>query len=75
VIARLRNRFETKVDRSGDHQLWIGSKTRDGAGKLKVNGKTGLAPVSWTPDSEPLLWLQEGVPVGETVEVPAGVPP
>jgi hypothetical protein len=63
VIDRLRNRFETKVDRSGDHHLWIGSETRDWAGKLKVNGKTGLAPVSWTPDSEPLLWFQEGVPV------------
>jgi hypothetical protein len=32
----LADRFESKVDRSGEHHLWIGSKKDDGTGKLKV---------------------------------------
>jgi hypothetical protein len=44
----LRNRFEAKVDRSGEHHAWTGSRTRDGAGKLKVDGKTVSARrVTW----------------------------
>jgi hypothetical protein len=44
----LRNRFEAKVDRSGEHRAWTGSRTRDGAGKLKVDGKTVSARrVTW----------------------------
>ena len=44
----LRNRFEAKVDRSGEHNAWTGSRTSDGAGKLKVDGKTVSARrVTW----------------------------
>ena len=45
---RLRIRFEAKVDRSGDHDRWTGSRTTDGAGKLKVAGRTVSARrVAW----------------------------
>jgi hypothetical protein len=40
VDEKLRTRFEAKVDRSGQHYLWTGSRTTDGAGKLKVDGRT-----------------------------------
>ncbi len=40
----LAERFEAKVDRSGEHHLWTGSKKADGTGKLKVDGRTVTAP-------------------------------
>jgi hypothetical protein len=44
----LRNRFEAKVDRSGEHHVWTGSRTSDGAGKLKVDDQTVSARrVAW----------------------------
>jgi hypothetical protein len=44
----LRNRFEAKVDRSSEHYVWTGSRTSDGAGKLKVDGRTISARrVAW----------------------------
>ena len=32
-------RFESKVDRSGEHHLWMGAKARDGTGQVRVDGK------------------------------------
>src|SRR5258706_9946276 len=47
-MTTLAERFEGKVDRSGDHHLWSGSKKADGTGKLKVDGKTVTAArVAW----------------------------
>ncbi len=47
-MSELAERFETKVDRSGEHHVWTGSRTRDGSGKLKVNGSTVSARrVAW----------------------------
>jgi integrase len=47
-MATLIDRFEAKVDRSGEHHLWTGSKKADGTGKLKVDGKAVTAQrVAW----------------------------
>jgi integrase len=47
-VADLAARFEAKVDRTGEHHVWTGSTTRDGIGKLKVNGATVTARrVAW----------------------------
>jgi hypothetical protein len=42
-MPALRDRFEAKVDRSGEHHLWTGFKKAEGAGKLKVDGKAVTA--------------------------------
>jgi integrase len=37
---KARDRFEAKVDRAGDHHLWLGSRNPErGTGKLQVDGK------------------------------------
>jgi HNH endonuclease len=47
-MATLIDRFEAKVDRSGEHHLWTSSKKADGTGKLKVDGKAVTAQrVAW----------------------------
>ena len=47
-MASLLERFELKIDRSGTHHLWTGSKKADGSGKMKVDGRTVLARrVAW----------------------------
>jgi integrase len=47
-MLTLGDRFETKVDRSGDHHLWTGATKADGTGVLKVAGKVVTAPrVAW----------------------------
>ena len=47
-MATLIDRFEAKVDRSGEHHLWTGSMEADGTGKLKVDGKAVTAQrVAW----------------------------
>ncbi|MGH9209047.1 MAG: HNH endonuclease [Acidimicrobiales bacterium] len=52
---KLRARFEAKVDRSGDHHLWTGSKLRDGSGKLKIGTRTVTARrVAWELKHGPL---------------------
>jgi site-specific recombinase XerD len=57
----LAERFEAKVDRSGEHHLWTGSTKADGTGKLKINGKTVTAPrAAWQLAHGP---LPEGVDV------------
>jgi integrase len=47
-MTTLAVRFESKVDRSGEHHLWTGSKKADGSGKMKVDGRTVAARrVAW----------------------------
>ena len=47
-MTTLEARFEAKVDRTGDHHLWTGSKRPDGAGQLKVDGRIVTAHrVAW----------------------------
>ncbi|HSH58718.1 MAG TPA: tyrosine-type recombinase/integrase [Acidimicrobiales bacterium] len=47
-MITLAERFSSKVDRSGEHHVWTGSKKSDGSGKMKVNGRTILARrVAW----------------------------
>lgn len=41
-------RFEGKVDRSGEHHVWTGSRLADGSGQLRVNGTVTTARrVAW----------------------------
>jgi integrase len=48
MAKRLEDRFEAKVDRSGEHHLWTGAKRADGAGHLKVDGRVVTAHrVAW----------------------------
>jgi HNH endonuclease len=61
-MARLADRFEAKVDRSGDHHVWTGSTKADGTGKLKVEGRTVTAQrVAWELANGP-------VPAGAEVQ-------
>lgn len=54
-MSSLADRFEAKVDRTGAHHLWTGSKRADGAGQLKVNGRTVTAHrVAWELAHGPL---------------------
>ncbi|MGH9235611.1 MAG: tyrosine-type recombinase/integrase [Acidimicrobiales bacterium] len=47
-MADLATRFEAKVDRSGEHHLWTGSRLADGSGQLRVDGKlTTARRVAW----------------------------
>jgi hypothetical protein len=34
-MASLGERFEAKVDRTGEHHLWLGSKKADGTGSSR----------------------------------------
>ncbi len=48
-------RFEAKVDRSGDHHMWMGSRKADGSGKIDIGGKSVLARrVAWELAAGPL---------------------
>jgi integrase len=54
-MPSLRDRFEAKVDRSGDHHIWLGAKRSDGTGKLTVEGKAVTAQrVAWQLTNGPL---------------------
>lgn len=47
-MATLAERFEAKVDRSGDHHLWRGATQAEGVGQLRVDGKlTTARRVAW----------------------------
>jgi hypothetical protein len=71
-VTSLEDRFEAKVDRSGDHHLWTGSKKADGTGKLKVEGRVVTAHrVAWelangppTGGTRPLVPGREGLRSG-----------
>ena len=38
-MALDRVRFEAKIDRSGDHHLWLGARSSSGSGQVRVDGK------------------------------------
>jgi integrase len=43
-----RDRFEAKVDRSGRHHLWTGSRSQQGVGQIRIDGKLHTAPrIAW----------------------------
>jgi hypothetical protein len=39
----VRGRFEAKVDRCGDHHLWLGTAKADGTGVFELEGRPVLA--------------------------------
>ena len=54
-MASLQDRLEAKVDRSGAHHYWTGSKKADGAGTMKVGGRVVMARrVAWELAHGPL---------------------
>lgn len=54
-MTTLEERFEAKVDRTGVHHVWTGSKKADGTGKLKVDGRIVTAHrVAWELVNGPL---------------------
>lgn len=47
-MATLKDRFEAKLDRSGEHRVWLGAKRPDGTGKVTVAGESVTAQrVAW----------------------------
>ena len=54
-MTTLADRFEAKVDRTGEHHLWIGAKKTDGTGQLKVDGRIMTAQrVAWELSNGPV---------------------
>lgn len=48
MVARS-DRFDAKVDRSGPHHLWLGARSAQGVGQVRVDGKLITAPrAAWT---------------------------
>ncbi len=48
-------RFEAKVDRTGDHHVWTGAKARDGTGQVRANGRLMTASrLAWELAHGPL---------------------
>ena len=43
MVARS-DRFDSKVDRSGPHHLWLGARSAQGVGQVRVDGKLMTAP-------------------------------
>jgi hypothetical protein len=55
AMPTLVDRFEAKVDRSGEHHLWTGARYADGSGLIKANGKpTTVRRVAWELAHGPL---------------------
>ncbi|MDA3041331.1 MAG: tyrosine-type recombinase/integrase [Actinomycetota bacterium] len=47
-MADVRALFEAKVDQSGEHHLWLGTRTERGAGQIRIAGKLRTAiQVAW----------------------------
>jgi integrase len=54
-VRTLADRFEEKVDRSGEHHIWTGARLADGSGLIKANGKpTTARRVAWELTHGPL---------------------
>lgn len=71
MTPQLAERFEAKVDRSGDHHLWMGSRKADGSGKLKVDGRSVTARrIAWEIAHGP---IPAGVVVNACPDDPACV--
>lgn len=48
-------RFEAKVDRSGEHHLWNGARKTNGTGQIRIDGKLVTAPrFAWELTHGPL---------------------
>ena len=49
-------RFEAKVDRSGEHHIWLGSHTADGSGTFKAGGTSPVMArrIAWEIANGPL---------------------
>ncbi len=53
--SKVREAFESKVDRSGEHHMWLGSRTRGGGGQIRVGGKLRTAArVAWELEHGPI---------------------
>ena len=47
----VQRRFDSKVDRSGEHHIWLGAARGDGPGMFKLDGRPLLARrVAWELD-------------------------
>ena len=61
MVARS-DRFDSKVDRSGPHHLWLGARSAQGVGQVRVDGKLMTAPrAAWAraygdPPPAPRCW-------------------
>jgi hypothetical protein len=54
-MAKLADRFEAKVDRTGEHHLWAGAEKIDGTGEVKVGGRIMSAQrVAWDLSNGPV---------------------
>jgi integrase len=70
-MLSLAERFEAKVDRSGEHHLWTGARLADGSGQLKVDGRVTTARrVAWELAYGP---LDDGLEIRACPEDPACV--
>jgi integrase len=70
-VAPLAERFEAKVDRSGEHHVWVGARQGDGVGVIRVDGKlTTARRVGWELEHGP---LSSGARVGGCRDDPACV--
>ncbi len=47
-MAFKRQRFESKINRSGTHHLWMGSHAKSGGGHVRIDGSIRtVAQVAW----------------------------
>jgi len=47
-MASMSEAFEAKVDRSGEHHLWLGSRIKGGGGQIRISGKLHTAArIAW----------------------------
>ena len=47
--ADVRARFEAKIDRTGTHHIWTGSRSASDTGRMRINGRLESAPrLAWT---------------------------
>jgi integrase len=86
-LTSLADRFEAKVDRTGDHHVWTGSKRSDGTGHIKVDGRPVVARrVAWElthgplppgvnvrscPDDKSCVRVEHLALQGDTLDTPA----
>jgi integrase len=55
MARTIAERFEAKVDRTGEHHVWTGAKARDGTGQVRANGKLMTASrLAWELAHGPL---------------------
>lgn len=54
-MSKAAERFNGKVDRTGDHHLWTGAKKANGTGQVRIDGKLMTAPrAAWELANGPL---------------------